>query len=87
MVDYRTSYVREDGEAAQADIFRPSSRKRRTTLRDRIARIHLGVINQDLAAAFDSPHWVGIDLASAEDITAIWVMDAEGKVTLVENQC
>lgn len=57
-----TTYRREDGTEAQAQVAMPSTpARRRRCLRDRIARLHLDQINPDLARAFDSPNWVGMD--------------------------
>lgn len=68
-----TTYTRADGTQGQASVTEGSGRRGRTCLRDRIARLHLDAINPDLASAFDSPVWVGMDLSSKPDTTASWV--------------
>lgn len=78
-----TTYVREDGTEARAQVAQPDKRKRRrSSLRDRIARIELDHIDRDLRDAFDrlgakftddgTVH-IGVDLSSKSDISTVWI--------------
>lgn len=81
----QTTYSREDGTEASAQVLMAQTPvRRRRCLRDRIASMHLDLINPDLSKAFDSPVWVGLDLSSTADVTAVWVMDEAGRFSEVK---
>lgn len=77
-----TRYRRDGSEERHlATVFPPENRPRRSTLRDRIARLHLDAINPDLASAFDALQsktrdevYIGVDLSNADDFTVVWEM-------------
>lgn len=49
-----TTYVREDGSEGRGQVVAPKGRPgRRSTLRDRIARLELDLIDPDLRSSFD----------------------------------
>lgn len=83
-----TTYVREDGTEARAQVVVAKfNRPRRSTLRDRIARLELDLIDPNLRASFDSlgakvygrqyseAYTVGLDLSIGPDATAIWEIE------------
>lgn len=82
-----TTYVREDGTEARAQVVAKVNRTRRSTFRDRIARLELDLIDPDLRASFDilgakvyarqysEAYTVGLDLSIGPDATAIWEIE------------
>lgn len=82
-----TTYVREDGTEARAQVVAKVNRPRRSTFRDRIARLELDLIDPCLRASFDSlgakvygrqyseAYTVGLDLSIGPDATAIWEIE------------
>lgn len=81
-----TIYRREDGTEARAQVVVGKvSRSHRSTLRDRIARLELDLIDRGLRAAFDDlgrkmdgrPQYVvGVDLSNTSDVWTIWEIKA-----------
>lgn len=82
-----TKYVRDDGTESRAQVVVAKvNRPRRSTLRDRIARLELDLIDPDLRSSFDSlgakiyarqadAYTVGLDLSIGPDATAIWEIE------------
>lgn len=75
-----TTYRIYGGPERRAQVAQPVSRPRRSTLRDRIKRLHLDAIDPSMAGAFDGLQakmrervYVGVDLSTKPDITAVWV--------------